>query len=245
MFCGDCGTKHNDDSKFCGKCGKDLSSENETRITDNSIKFLDEYEKSDLMGILSTAASLLKPMEEMMRKLNNAQMQVYLYLKTPVMSIILGTICGIVILASVPSLFSTGMNRYTITAVMTLIILSLLGLTIIFSVNSYRKTECKKWHAVCISINNEISNYFEEYLHNSIANMVPPDFRYSVVLEHMANYIYNMEASTWRECVALWKTDVYRANVEMEVIRTRELAQQAAGNSKSAAIASWLNFFLK
>ena len=194
MFCGDCGTKHNDDSKFCGKCGKDLSSENETRITDNSIKFLDEYEKSDLMGILSTVASLLKPMEEMMGDLNNAKMQIAVLNSKLNKAIIWITLWALTAGISTLALYDYSTRYvYIPTENKVLVFLSFFMLFILIIINMSRISKRNEWRITFTQINDKISNYFEEHVNNSIANMIPPDFRYSVALENMANYIRNME----------------------------------------------------
>ena len=56
-----------------------------------------------------------------------------------------------------------------------------------------------------------------------------------------------MEASIWKECVASWKTDAHRATLQDEAQKTRELAQEAAANSASAArnasAAAWYAFW--
>jgi len=164
------------------------------------------------------------------------------------------------------------MPRVAIGIIIGAFVLLISIIILILLINNKRKkkqlysTKYQEWMNYYTSLNETISYYFENELCNSPAVLIPPDFRQSAVLDRMVNYVYNMEAATWKECVSVWKTDIYRTNMEAEAAATRRLTQQVvantqqviantaatrdyarqtAGYSKSAATASWLNYFFK
>ena len=200
-----------------------------------SLKPLDSYKKDGLLEILKSAATLLKKAEKMIRDMDNAKSQIAHYSKSPAKSIILGIICAII-----------GANSLGSSIFWTVVpFLAIVGL---IAKRVYMKSQRGVWQEEYDRLDYNMSSYFKNTLYNSPeVKLIPSDYRHSIILENMVSYIRNMEASLWKECVALWKTDVHRATLEDEAEETRELARQAAESSKnaerSANIAVWNTFW--
>ena len=229
------------------------------KVVNDLEKPLDSYEKNDLAAVLTSASSLLKPAEEMISNLdyartmlitdkkkidwNSTSLWLAIFVVFPYIFVLVGVMMLLAERSIIPlSIFLIGFLGVAIQII------------IILNYRKYNKESKELWESSCENHENSISVYMEEKLRNSIAAIIPPDFRYSVILDYMANYIRNMEAYTWRECVALWKTDAHRAKLEESAEITRIYAMQSAVNSaeaamnanaaaRSANVAMWLSFW--
>ena len=191
----------------------------DTINTANNLKPLDSYRKDSLSDILKNSASLLKKAENMIDEWTYAKMQIDHYSKSPAKAV------GIAILCSI---FSS-------------LILAIPAIIIVVAQRMYMKKQREIWAAERDRIEGKIENYYKSTLHNSPAAIIPSDFRHSAILEKMVNYIGNMEATTWKECVAVWKTDAHRTAIMEETVKTREFAKEAANNSATAAVFSGIS----
>jgi hypothetical protein len=76
---------------------------------------------------------------------------------------------------------------------------------------------------------------FEEKSQLPPFSLIPPDYRDSAVLEVMIHYLNNLEASTWQECVAVWKNDKHREEILAQQEEIRRLTEQTAQNAARTA----------
>ena len=73
-----------------------------------------------------------------------------------------------------------------------------------------------------------IINDFEKIVGLPPVSLIPQDYRDTNILVIMAHYLENMEASTWKECVAAWKNDIHREEVMAKQEQIRKLTEQTA-----------------
>jgi ribosomal protein L7/L12 len=81
----------------------------------------------------------------------------------------------------------------------------------------------------------DIINDFGEKAQLPPFSLIPPDYRDSAVLDAMIHYLENMEASTWQECVAVWKNDKHREEILAQQEEIRRLTEQTAQNAAITA----------
>ena len=199
-------------------------------------KTLDVCNVSELTVIFALSIKLLQPAEDMMSQVEKANEAANEKHGCAVaFSIVVALFFGFWAVANLNTAFTETRGRWFL--ILLVIVFSIITLIALAFAKAHWISKSRREELIMIHANlsNDLSYYIEDELYGSIVEMIPTDFRYSAVLNVFMNYLKNMEASRWQDCIAVWKADLHRSKVEQEVVETRKQAEAAAKSAKDAA----------